>query len=635
MIKSKFLLVAVVLLFAFDGLAQNIRYNYTIDLTNVVDDKVYVELEVDDFSGEELIFRLPKMIPGTYAIEDYGRFVSDFSALDKKGKSLPTEKIGVNAWTIGKTKKLRKITYWVEDSYDTMIEGPEIFQPAGTNIEAGKNFIINSSGFFGYFEGETANEYQLNVIKPANFYGSTGLIPVSMNNNLSGSIKLEGVEISEDALVDVFTTTNYDELVDSPLMYSLPDTTLLKVADTEVLVSVYSPNKVVTAEEIAATIEEVLVAQKEYLGGELPVDKYAFIFYFTDQPVMSYGALEHSYSSFYYMPEYPIEYMNQQLRDFAAHEFFHIVTPLNIHSEQIQPFNFTNPEMSRHLWLYEGMTEYFAGNAQVQAGLITIDEYINMLREKMFTASEFDDNLPFTELSLGALDLHADQYYNVYQKGALLGLALDLSLLELSEGSYGVQQMMADLAKEFGKDKSFQDDQLFEIITDLTYPEIRDFFTVFVEGDSALNLNYFFAKAGLIYEKQGVFYDYSFGLTDSNLSVDMERNVLYVENEEELDAFGKSLGYKNGDILVGFNGTKMPDLGPEVMQYLQEAMGSLQEGKEFSVTVIRANEEDVEEEITLTAPAVKVERIVPHTVRPMEETSDLQWVVRKAWLGLE
>ena len=115
-------------------------------------------------------------------------------------------------------------------------------------------------------------------------------------------------------------------------------------------------------------------------------------------------------------------------------------------------------------------------------------------------------------------------------------------------GSYGVQQMMADLAKEFGKDKSFQDDQLFDIITELTYPEIRDFFTIYVEGDSALNLNYFFEKAGLIYEKQGVFYDYSFGLTDSNLGVDMERDVLYIQNEEQLDAFGKTLGYQDGDI---------------------------------------------------------------------------------------
>lgn len=253
----------------------------------------------------------------------------------------------------------------------------------------------------------------------------------------------------------------------------------------------------------------------------------------------------------------------------------------------------------------------------------------------MFTAEEFDDNLPFTELSLGALDLYADQYYNVYQKGALLGLALDLSLLELSAGSYGVQQMMADLAKEFGKDKSFQDDQLFDIITELTYPEIRDFFTIYVEGDSALNLNYFFEKAGLIYEKQGVFYDYSFGLTDSNLGVDMERDVLYIQNEEQLDAFGKTLGYQDGDIIVGFNGTKIPDLGPAVMQYLQETLMSLEEGKEFSVTVLRSVEDGEEEEIILKAPAAKVERIVPHAVRPMEDISDEQWTVRRTWLGLE
>ena len=77
----------------------------------------------------------------------------------------------------------------------------------------------------------------------------------------------------------------------------------------------------VSAKQIAETIEEILMAQNEYLGGELPVNKYAFVFYFTDQPVTSYGALEHSYSSMYYMPEQTIDAMRQQLRNFAAHEF--------------------------------------------------------------------------------------------------------------------------------------------------------------------------------------------------------------------------------------------------------------------------------------------------------------------------
>ena len=37
--------------------------------------------------------------------------------------------------------------------------------------------------------------------------------------------------------------------------------------------------------------------------------------------------------------------------DMAAHEFFHIVTPLNIHSEIIEHFNFATPTPSQHLWL--------------------------------------------------------------------------------------------------------------------------------------------------------------------------------------------------------------------------------------------------------------------------------------------
>jgi len=58
-----------------------------------------------------------------------------------------------NTWKIFNAKKIAKISYWVDDTYDSALPGPDIFQPAGTNIEAGKNILINSAGFFGYFEG--------------------------------------------------------------------------------------------------------------------------------------------------------------------------------------------------------------------------------------------------------------------------------------------------------------------------------------------------------------------------------------------------------------------------------------------------------------------------------------------------
>jgi predicted metalloprotease with PDZ domain len=52
------------------------------------------------------------------------------------------------------------------------------------------------------------------------------------------------------------------------------------------------------------------------------------------------------------------EELVKSMMDVVSHEFFHIVTPLSIHSKEIQYFDY-NPKMSEHLWMYEGVTEYF------------------------------------------------------------------------------------------------------------------------------------------------------------------------------------------------------------------------------------------------------------------------------------
>jgi predicted metalloprotease with PDZ domain len=42
------------------------------------------------------------------------------------------------------------------------------------------------------------------------------------------------------------------------------------------------------------------------------------------------------------------------------HMNFSYRTPLSIHSKEIQDFDYNDPKMSQHLWMYEGVTEYFA-----------------------------------------------------------------------------------------------------------------------------------------------------------------------------------------------------------------------------------------------------------------------------------
>ena len=62
-------------------------YTYILDLTKVEDDRVKIELNTPKLKVDEILFSLPKMIPGTYSVQDYGRFVDTFKAFDKKGTS--------------------------------------------------------------------------------------------------------------------------------------------------------------------------------------------------------------------------------------------------------------------------------------------------------------------------------------------------------------------------------------------------------------------------------------------------------------------------------------------------------------------------------------------------------------------
>ena len=212
----------------------------------------------------------------------------------------------------------------------------------------------------------------------------------------------------------------------------------------------------------------------------------------------SYGALEHAQSSFYYLPEDYINVMGPVIRDVSAHEFFHIQTPLNLHSEEIGRFDFQNPQMSKHLWLYEGLTEYAAQHMQLQGGLISLTEFLERMTEKYRTMHfSYDNTIPFTKLSKGVLNKYKEEYGNVYQKGALIGLCLDLYLRSETNGLYGTQQLIRDLSARFGSSTSFKDDELFRVIAETTKMKgINQFFANYVSGNKDLPLGQLLEKIG-------------------------------------------------------------------------------------------------------------------------------------------
>lgn len=612
--KKIFALLVLAVSLTLNAKAGGNGYDFSIDLTRVNNDMLDVTLVPPALPQGEVIYRIPRIIPGTYEIYNFGRFIHDFKAYDAAGKEIELKKLDENSWNMPNGKDVAKIVYKVEDTYDTPDRKDFVFEPAGTNIEEGTNFMINTHGFFGYFDGLKKMPYRLSFTRPEGFYGATGISDIKYNGN-----------------VDTYTIGDYMQLVDSPIMYSKPDTANIDLGDAKVLVAVYSPGKKVSSKFLADNLREILNAQRAYLGGKLPIDKYAFLFYFFKGMSGSgaSGALEHSYSSVYYLPEMKEDYLAQMVKDVAAHEFFHIVTPLNIHSEEIGDFDYNDPEMSEHLWLYEGVTEYSAGHVQVKQGLMPVEAYLDVIRSKMFGAERFNDTLPFTRMSRECLDKYKDEYGNVYEKGALIGLCLDIKLRHLSDGKYGVQELMRDLAKTYGKDRSFKDEELFGQIVKLTYPEIGEFFRRYVAGPEPLPLKETLALVGIDYSPK--FTEKAATMGGISLGFNEETRRVVIFDTSEMNEFGKEMGYKQGDEIVKFNGKKLTEKNAD--EVLGKFYQNMKEGDKLKIKVARKTPGGKEKKVKLKGRVRAIVKEQKHAVAMAPSPTEKQLATRKAWLG--
>ncbi|WP_345954061.1 hypothetical protein [Mucilaginibacter sp. PAMB04168] len=467
------------------------KYQYAVDIANIQNDKVAVTLKTPVITQQNAVFSFPKAIPGSYARKDYGRFVSSFAAFSKDGKKLKTEKLGANQFRISNASELAKISYLVDDTWDTK-HSDFIFQPGGSNIEAGTNVVMNNHAFYGYFEGLSNLPYEITVTKPAEFYGATHLDVTHTSTTQ-----------------DVLTAKNYVYLADNPVIYARPDTVSFNAGNSQINVSVYSATGKVKAAQVAGYLKPLSAALTKFFNG-LPVKSYQFLFYFEDPKKAltdrkggegGYGALEHNYSSLYYLPEVAFEKdLISMVHDVSGHEFLHILTPLNLHSNEIENFNFTEPVMSQHLWLYEGVTEYFAQLIQLQNGLITQKKFFEEMRNKINQAEEFGD-FSMTEMSRRVMeDSFQKKYSSVYNRGALIALLLDVLIRERTEGTKDLKQVMLTLTQKYGPNKPFDDNQLFDDFVAASHPDVRQFIDKYIIGSQPLPYSEYFNRLGYDYQ---------------------------------------------------------------------------------------------------------------------------------------
>ena len=470
--------------------AKKINIISKLDLNNVVGDKIPVVINPGKFNKDTVVYKMPRVVQGTYSISNFGRFVKNFKPISYEGKVLNFSSEDINTWKIFNAKKLDKILYEVEDTFDIEnLEDDIPFSPAGTNIED-DNFMLNLFAFIGYFESLRNNSYELIVSSKEEYKKSSALKLVSLKNNSKGLIDSK------------YFAKRYFDIVDNPMMYGNLDVEEFMVEDIKIVLSVYSPNKNHTAKSLVKTVEKMMFAQKEYLGSIDSTSRYDIFLYLSDDKEDSpqgLGALEHHNSTVVVLSDsFSEEMMAKSIIDIVAHEFFHILTPLTVHSEDIHYFDYDKPTFSKHLWMYEGVVEYFAQHFQVNKNLIDREEFYKVIMDKIRLSNRYDDSMSFTNMSENVLDEpYASNYYNVYQKGALIGMCLDIIIRTESNGERGILWLMKQLSDKYGKQKPFKDDLLFDEMISLTYPSVKIFFENHVQGNIPINYNEFFEKVGL------------------------------------------------------------------------------------------------------------------------------------------
>ncbi len=471
--------ISLVLLLATTMIAPGqSRLKYTLDLNDRKDDLFHVTLDVSTLSDADSVYQFAATAPGTYQVMDIGRFVRSFKALDKKGKEIETRKVSENRYRITNPKSVRKIVYSIAETWDTPVKRDGIYKMCGSSIE-NDHVLINWQCVVGY-----PITLQSEPVEVALQYPSSWAIGTALHQNKDHN----------------YVAENFDRLVDSPALLGNLTVASTKLGTVPVEIFTYSKTGLIKSSDLLKSMESMLKAADAFLGG-LPVDRYTFLFHFED---LSAGAWEHSYSSEYVMSEktYDEDYA-AGIKSIAAHEFFHVVTPLNIHSTIIEPFNFVTPVPSEHLWLYEGTTEWASDMMQLRYGLMDLKTYMGELSNKLVTDSKYDTTYSLLKLALTSYtDEGQLQYPNIYMRGAVVAGLLDIRLLELSHGKQGLRDVIRELAKLYGPHRAFPEKDFFSIFVAMTHPEIADFFDRYIKNAEHLPVEEYYSKLGIKYQRQ-------------------------------------------------------------------------------------------------------------------------------------
>jgi predicted metalloprotease with PDZ domain len=443
---------------------------------------------------QEEVLVMPVWTPGSYLIREFERNVQDFSAADEAGRPLKWEKTNKNTWRVFTNgARAWQATYSVYAN-ELSVRTSEL------NSD---HAFWNNANLLMYLPDFLKSPSTVRVLAPDVWKVATGLPAVPGQKN-------------------IFRAENFDVLYDSPFEASNFKTIVFNVKGVPHRIVIdgagnYDP------ERMRRDVQKIVETQVELMGGEIPYRDYTFILHLRAN---AGGGLEHLNSCALGYPRFGFrihsgdratssapnttETPERDYRGFlslVSHEFFHLWNVKRIRPDALGPFDYTQENYTKVLWVAEGITDYYADLVLRRAGLISESEFLTATARAMQNMQNTPGRLVQSaeESSYDAWIKYYRQDENsinsqvsYYDKGALLGLLLDLEIRKRSGGAKSLDDVMRYLYAEFFKKNRNYGPADFQKASELMAgASLEEFFSKYVRGKEELDYNGALAAAGL------------------------------------------------------------------------------------------------------------------------------------------
>ncbi|MCG8043578.1 MAG: PDZ domain-containing protein [Candidatus Thiodiazotropha taylori] len=438
-----------------------------------------VELTIQNPDPDGQVVYLPAWIRGSYLIRDYARHIVSIEA-NADGEPLILSKLDKQSWKIEPVNQSITINYQIY-AWELTVRSAHF-----DNTHA----YFNGPALFLAVRGQELMPCRLEIVAPE----------FKLQNEWRVAFSMKPEQIDEQGF-GTYQADDYETLIDCPGEIGDYSESQFEVAGCNHRF-VVSGAKRFDHEKLGSHLSRICEKQVE-LFGELPVQDYLFLLRVVND---GYGGLEHKNSTSLIFPrddlpakrDTKITSGYRRLLALCSHEYFHLWNVKRITPEVFLEQSTQQEVYTRQLWVFEGITSYYDELMLVRSGVISKQDYFEMLAETvtrvMRGSGRFKQTLEESSFDVWTKFYKQDEnapnaIVSYYAKGTLFALLLDLTIRLQSNGRFSLDQVMREMWLRYGKQgKGVPENGIEKVVADVTSLDLQSLFDLGLRSTAELPL---------------------------------------------------------------------------------------------------------------------------------------------------